>query len=261
MTTNSCIRETVNLRQPDMPTKQGLTIVETQCHTQPPLAISSDETTPLGAVHMIGSHVMNEEQKEEDTWDASEDLECPPMAVEFDTTIPEAQAVVVDELREAKLMEIYNAPLVEGELLSPPGYAKWMLPMSMACALLSCVAIAGMAVFVFVVESPIVDTPIKLDPISATLSPTLSPDHRLPLSTQSPSVYDPDWPIVPEVIESDGESSSASSTSAVSFFAMLVTAIILTALCSVAFLICFCRIRTQLRRRNGGKHLENSVSS
>lgn len=161
-----------------------------------------------GAVHMIGCRVMTAEQQEEDTWDLEENddgdddeeqqEERPPSSEELgsvshhsnrsnsalesanndyeaSSTVlketyvlpPEIQAEAVDEQQEAKLLEILHAPVVQGETVSP-GYARYLLPLSLTCTLLSVMGIAGMAVFVFMIR------PSEVQPIP-TPAPTLPP--------------------------------------------------------------------------------------
>lgn len=185
-----------------------------------------------------------DQKQEEDDCDMVSDVGSPPdpTIIEVDATSPEAHAVAVDELREAKMMEIFNAPLVEAKLLSPIRYAKWMLPMSMMCALLSCVAIAGMAIFVFVVDPYSDDNPLQ----SASTKPS-----DAPADFSNTGGFSPDMPILPESNESDGpqplEPSSSSSTTPL--FVMLIAAIALTSLFAVGFFISFRLTRTQHSRK------------
>lgn len=217
--------------------QQGVAFhVKGQQSTHVHRADNRDVTVQLGSVDVNESLNMDQGQDEEDACNVDSDVERPPnptLSV-IDAATPEAHAVAVDELREAKMMEIYNTPLVEGELLSPPGYAKWLLPMSMTCAFLSFVAIVCMVIFVFVVEPD--DPPMEL----ASMAPSYSPV---------------DWPIQPEANESDGASSSASSSST-SLFGILMAAIVVPSVFTVGFLVCFCmtRARHSQKRRCSMQH-------
>ena len=189
-------------------------------------------------------HAGEKQEEEGDACGVNSDVESPPdpTLIVIDATTPEAHAVAVDELREAKMMEIFNTPLVEAKLLAPPGYVKWMLPMSMACALLSFLAIAGMAIFVFVVDPYSDDNNLK----SATTKPS-----DAPADFSNTGGFSPDMPAVPESSESDGPPPSEPSTSgsATPFFAMLIAAIVLTSLFAAGFFISFRLTRTQHSRK------------
>lgn len=242
-----------NRRQLDVTIKQSMTNVDAQRHTHLQPAMASEETVQGSTMPMNKSQEVNQEEHgEEDTWDMGEDVERPPtsIVVDLDMSIPEAHAVAVDELREAKIMKIYNMPLVPGMLLPLPGYAKWMIPLSITCAFLSCLAVVGMAVFVFVVDPYNATTPVKLDSMAPTLTPTLFPDGLLPnISAKPPNADKAEWPIVPDTNESDGVSPSASTSTSVSFLSFWVAVIALTALSSLAFLVCFFCIRKQQAQR------------
>ncbi len=110
---------------------------------------------------------------------------------------PDIQAEAVDEQQEAKLLEILHAPVVQGEAVSAPKYARYLLPISLTCTFLSLMGIAGMAVFVFVVK------PNEVQPIP-TLAPTVSPS-AVPTLTFSmyPTLYvDPESDVAPAPISS-----------------------------------------------------------
>ncbi|GAX12569.1 hypothetical protein FisN_13Lh018 [Fistulifera solaris] len=111
---------------------------------------------------------------------------------------PDIQAEPVDEQQEAKLLEILHAPVVQGEAVSAPKYARYLLPISLTCTFLSLMGIAGMAVFVFVVK------PNEVQPIP-TPAPTLSPSavSTLTSSTFFPTLYvDPESDMAPAPISS-----------------------------------------------------------
>ncbi|GAX27870.1 hypothetical protein FisN_13Hh018 [Fistulifera solaris] len=96
---------------------------------------------------------------------------------------PDIQAEAVDEQQEAKLLEILHAPVVQGEAVSAPKYARYLLPVSLTCTFLSLMGIAGMAVFVFAVK------PNEVQPIP-TPAPSVSPS-AVPTLTFSiyPTIY------------------------------------------------------------------------
>jgi hypothetical protein len=192
---------------------------------------------------------LDQEQTEESSCHEQVDEENPPSptTADIDIATPEAHAVPVDEAREAKMLEIFNAPLIEGKLIETPGYTKWLLRMSMTCAFLSCLAIAGMAIYVFAVDPQGDDIPMEFASITpSTAPPTAKPERDVwPASPTEP---------VKESAPADnvgftGDSPSVTSDSTSPIVAVFIAAIVLTAVFSLGFFICFCLNPSQHARK------------
>jgi hypothetical protein len=190
----------------------------------------------------------DQEQNEDSSYNAQVDEENPPSPTTADIEIatPEAHAVPVDEVREAKMLEIFNAPLIEGELIETPGYTKWLLRMSMTCALLSCLAIAGMAIYAYVVDPLSDDIPFDF----ASIAPSTSPPVVEPEKDVWPA--SPSAPVsesAPEDNEFRGDPPSVSSDSSTPIFSVFISASVLTSVFALGFFICFCLNRSQHSRK------------
>jgi hypothetical protein len=211
---------------------------------------ASHEAATIQFDATLGKEDLDREQTEESSCNEQVDEENPPSPTTADIEVatPEAHAVPVDEAREAKMLEIFNAPLIEGKLIETPGYTKWLLRMSMTCAFLSCLAIAGMAIYVFAVDPQNDGIPMEYASIApSTAPPTTKPERDV--WPASPSEPVSESVPVDNAVDFRGDPPSVSSDSSSPVFAVFIAAIVLTAVFALGFFICFCWNRSHHVRK------------